>query len=212
MLSKPGERQPKMTKRFAIVLLHCLLLVSALPAALSQSDCDFSYSNYARAVQLHDMGDYARALRHYDCALAEDPDSQILPILIENLREDIASARTAWSVGGSSAPQPLCLFDVVHLMLGEAALKRGDHDQAQIHLGCAGLADPSNVAALNLSSKTSVYGGDAPSSQHSVALAEAAQAQEFQMPDWLMPYETMPDSRADKPTAALVIFWKNVYD
>ena len=74
-----------MFKRCLLLTLSLFALASFAPLAISQSDCDFSYSNYARAVQLHDMGDYTRALRHYDCALLEDPDSAIIPELIEIL-------------------------------------------------------------------------------------------------------------------------------
>ena len=86
-----------MLRRFLLFSFILLLTVSAVPLALADSDCDFSYSNYARAVQLHDMGDYARAIHHYNCALEENPDDAIIPILIENVQEDIADAPSAWS-------------------------------------------------------------------------------------------------------------------
>lgn len=195
-----------MNTRLMILLLVGILLFSAMPTALSQSECDFSYSNYARAVQLHDMGDYERARHHYDCALAEDPDSQILPILIENLREDSASASAAWSANGASQSTPLCLFKAVHLMLAEAALARGEQDQALIHLQCAGQADPLDITLRDLTGGILANRPDPQSAQPVINGAQAAQAQEFQMPDWLRPYETMPDSRAVEPPAVLVLF------
>ena len=86
-----------MLKRILLVALSLALLVGIAPLALANGDCGGDDSHYARAVQLHDMGDYARAERHYNCALADDPDNPTIPILIENLYEDIASAPTAWS-------------------------------------------------------------------------------------------------------------------
>lgn len=86
-----------MVKRFLFVALSLILVVSAAPFALADADCAAHTSHYARAVQLHDMGDYSRALHHYNCALAEAPDNPIIPVLIANLHEDIASAPYAWS-------------------------------------------------------------------------------------------------------------------
>ena len=86
-----------MLKRLLLVALSLALLVGIAPIALANGDCGGDDSHYARAVQLHDMGDYMRAERHYRCALADDPDNPTIPILIENLYEDIASAPTAWS-------------------------------------------------------------------------------------------------------------------
>ena len=97
-----------MLKRYLLLALCLVLVVSAAPVALADADCDAIDSHYARAVQLHDMGDYGPALRHYNCALAEDPDNPTIPILIENLREDIVSMPTAWSADASApdAAQP----------------------------------------------------------------------------------------------------------
>ena len=86
-----------MLRRFLPVSLMFFLVVAVLPFSLAQTECDFSFSNYARAVQLHDMGDYAPALRHYQCALLEAPDDEIIPILINLVHDDIANAASAWS-------------------------------------------------------------------------------------------------------------------
>ena len=82
--------------RYLLIALVLLLFVGQI--AMADSICDFSYSNYARAVQLHDMGDYGSALHHYKCALEADPDNGIIELLIDNVHEDIANADSAWSV------------------------------------------------------------------------------------------------------------------
>ncbi len=93
-----------MLKRFLLLTFCLIIAISAAPFALADTDCDASASHYARAVQLHDMGDYARALRHYNCALAAAPDNPTIPLLIENLHEDIASAPHAWSAAAPAQP------------------------------------------------------------------------------------------------------------
>ena len=90
-----------MWKRIPVFSVVVFLIFAISPLALASSDCDFSYSNYARAVQLHDMGDYDAALRHYNCALEEDPDDAVIPLLIANVHEDIANAGRAWSSAAS---------------------------------------------------------------------------------------------------------------
>ena len=174
-----------------------LLLASTVSPGLAQSDCDFSISNYARAVQLHDMGDYGRALQHYDCALVEDPDDPTIPILIENVYEDMESAGHAWD----SPKQPLCDPARNHGELGAAAFNRGDSSGAQTHLHCALLVDPADLAALTLMGRIHANLGDAHSAKHYLDRAELARAAQadssapasgFVMPDWLTPYETAP--------------------
>ena len=123
------------------------LVIAGLPMALAQADCDFSYSNYARAVQLHDMGDYPRALRHYDCALLEDPDDAIIPLLIEQVHDDIANAASAWSRQDQEANEA-CDPALDHMRLGAAAHDAGDDLRAQSHLQCAILEDPTRFDAL----------------------------------------------------------------
>lgn len=87
-------------RHFFIALVLLLFLCSL---AMADSICDLSDSNYARAVQLHEMGDYDSALRHYKCALEADPDNGIIELLIDNVREDIANADSAWSAAPASA-------------------------------------------------------------------------------------------------------------
>ena len=138
-----------MFKRFFVFALVLFLLIGALPLALSQSECQASESSYARAVQLHDMGDYDEALRYYECARQEDPDNTIIPLLIENVYEDIANASTAWSSAAAAAPEPTCSPYVNHGWRGETAFARGDVDHALIHLQCVLLRDPADIAALS---------------------------------------------------------------
>ena len=87
-----------MCKRIQLFCVVVFLILVVCPLAQASSDCDFSYSNYARAVQLHDMGDYDAALRYYQCALEDDPDDAIIPILIANLHEDIDNSGKAWAL------------------------------------------------------------------------------------------------------------------
>jgi len=192
-------------KRILFLSVVFLLLTSVAPVAVAQSECDFSISNYARAVQLHDMGDYLRALRHYDCALLEDPDDTIIPILIDNVYEDIASARSAWH----SPQQPLCDPARDHGELGAAAFERGDTEGAQTHLHCVLLADPADIAALTLLGRLHANQGDAHSARHYLDRAELARLAaargetaepfaRFEMPEWLTPYETAPRHNASR--------------
>lgn len=103
MASKLGERTMTMAKRLLILTLLCLVAVGVAPVTMADSDCDHSYSNYARAVMLHDAGDYERALYHYACALENKPDDSIIPIMIENAYADIDSSGAAWSRGATSS-------------------------------------------------------------------------------------------------------------
>jgi tetratricopeptide (TPR) repeat protein len=99
-----------MAARGRYLLITLVLLLFAGQFVAADSICDFSYSNYARAVQLHDMGDYDAALRHYRCALEADPDNGIIEILIDNVHEDIANADSAPAVvveAPVEAPPPL---------------------------------------------------------------------------------------------------------
>ena len=99
-----------MCKRTQLFCVAVLLILAVCPLAQASSDCDFSFSNYARAVQLHDMGDYDAALRYYQCALEEDPDDLVIPILIANLHEDIVNAGKAWAL--DSAPSTADILEL----------------------------------------------------------------------------------------------------
>ena len=193
-----------MNRRLVVLLLVFLLLFSSAPLALAQTDCDFSISNYARAVQLHDMGDYGRALQHYDCALLEDPDSPVIPLLIDNVHEDIASAGKAWA----PPAQPVCDPARDQKALSAAAFERGDNRAALVHLDCVLQAAPTDVATLTLMGRIQADLGDAHAARHYLYRAHAALAAapargedvkspaRFEMPDWLTPYETVPRQSA----------------
>ena len=118
-----------------IVLWMVLVMVLA-PVAQADSSCDFSFSNYARAVQLHDMGDYDKALQHYHCALENDPDNAIIPVLIANVYEDIASASSAWSADSA------CDFSFSNYARAVQLHDMGDYDKALQHYHCALENDP----------------------------------------------------------------------
>ena len=216
-----------MFKRLAFLTLALLLLGGASALVWSQTDCDFSYSNYARAVQLHDMGDYARALRHYECARLEDPDSAIIPLLIENLHQDSADSNSAWSGLRDSVQQQICNPDLDHRRLGEAAYSRGDSDQALIQLQCVLLQEPTDQAALNLTGRIHIDRGATHTAQHYFDRAEAARKSagelpdiardsartdelkppaKFEMPVWLKPYEMAPDTRQRPQVQPIEIF------
>ncbi len=191
-----------MVRRLAFLALLLLLLLGASIHVWSQSDCDFSYSNYARAVELHDMGDYGPALRHYECARQEIPESVIIPIMIENLHEDIVGASSAWSRNGASTLTPVCNPDENQRALGEGALERGDNSQALIHLQCALLQAPKDETALHLLGRIYSDRGQLPTARYYFTRAEAARntveakrGSGFVMPHWLTPYETAPDTR-----------------
>ena len=195
-------------KKLALFLsVVFLLLASAMAPALTQAECDFSISNYARAVQLHDMGDYGPALQHYDCARLEDPDDPIIPVLIENVYEDMESAGRAWD-----APrQAVCDPARDHGELGAVAFDRGDVSGAQTHLHCALLADAADVAALTLIGRIHANLGDAHSARHYLDRADLARGHQserparFEMPDWLTPYETVPRTTVEAPRAIHII-------
>ena len=143
---------------------------------LAQADCDFSFSNYARAVQLHDMGDYARALQHYRCALLEDPDDAIIPLLIANVHQDIADAPSAWSRAESAASAPVCDPAIDHARRGAEAQAAGDDNRAWIHLQCVLLADPTHVNALNRMGLFHINRGETHEAKHYFDRADRAAA------------------------------------
>ena len=165
-----------MLRRLLILTLMCILFVAALPISLAQADCDFSYSHYARAVQLHDMGDYARALQHYRCAQLEDPDDAIIPILIENVYEDIANAASAWTRPESAASATACDPAIDHAKLGAEAYDAGDDDLALLHLHCALLADPAHADALYLTGMIHINRGETHEAKHYFDRADRAAA------------------------------------
>ena len=166
-----------MLRRLLLLILMLFLVIAALPFSLAQADCDFSFSNYARAVQLHDMGDYARALQHYHCAQLEDPTDAIIPILIENVYEDIANASSAWARPESPASATACDPAQDHAGLGSEAHDAGDDDRALIHLHCALLlADPTQVDALYRMGMIHINRGETHEAKHYFDRADRAAA------------------------------------
>jgi len=163
-----------MFRRFLFFALLFPLIFSALPFAQAQTDCDFSFSNYARAVQLHDMGDFARALAHYRCAQLEDPDDAIIPLLIENVYEDIASASSAWSRVDGPANATACDPAQDHAQLGAEAHEAGNEIRAQIHLHCALLQEPTHIDALYRMGRIHIDHGETHEAKHYFDRAERA--------------------------------------
>lgn len=152
----------------------CFLFTALLPISLAQVECDFSYSNYARAVQLHDMGDYARALQHYHCAQLEDPDDAVIPILIDNVYEDIASAASAWARPESAASATACDPAIDHALLGAEAHDDGDDNLALLHLHCVLLVDPANADALYRTGTIHINRGETHEAKHFFDRADRA--------------------------------------
>lgn len=206
-----------MLKRISLLILALVLLIGAASAALAGDDCDSRESNYARAVQLHEMGDYARALRHYECALREDPDDAIIPILIQNVYDDMARGATAWSGGNAAAPDGVCDPALDHAQIGADAYEDGDDVLADIHLQCALAQDPDRLGALTLLGHIYMNRGETRTARHyfdraydlratyvaiptsrSTDASAVNDASGFVMPDWLGPYETIPRTRSPR--------------
>lgn len=167
-----------MLRRFLFLTLMCLLFIAVLPISMAQADCDFSYSNYARAVQLHDMGDYTRALQLYHCAQLEDPDDAIIPILIENVYEDIADAPSAWTDDANTTPAPACDSALDHAQLGADAHDAGEDNLALLHLHCVLLADPAHADALYRTGMIHINRGETHEAKHYFDRADRAAAAE----------------------------------
>lgn len=207
-----------MLKRYSFLILALVLLISAAPAALAGGECDGRESHFARAAQLHDMGDYHRALRHYACALQEDPADAIIPILIENVYEDMAQSATAWSRGNEAPPNRLCDPARDHARIGVEAHEAGDDVLADIHLHCALAHDPNHLQSLTILGHIYMNRGETraarhyfdrayvlrasyiaiPTSKSSDTLAANDEPNGFVMPDWLSPYETIPKARSPR--------------
>ena len=165
-----------MLRCLLLLSLMLLLVIAVLPFSVAQADCDFSFSNYARAVQLHDMGDYERALQHYHCAQLEDPADAIIPILIENVYEDIANASSAWSRRESTASATACDPALDHARLGAEAHEAGNTDRALIHLECALRDNPQNKDPLYRMGQIYINRGDTRTAQYYFNRAELAAA------------------------------------
>lgn len=163
-----------MLRRSLVLSFVFSIVIAAMPLAVAQADCDFSYSNYARAVQLQDMGDYTRALRHYHCALRENPDDAIIPILIDNVYEDIANASSAWSRERDVAGAVACDPALDHAMLGGEAHEAGDDNLALIHLHCVLSGDPTRTDALYRMGMIHINRGETHEAKHYFDRADRA--------------------------------------
>ena len=168
-----------MLRQLLFLSLMFLLFIAVLPFSLAQADCDFSYSNYARAAQLQDMGDYVRALKHYYCAQLEDPHNAIIPILIESVYDDIATASTAWARPESATDATACDLATDHAQLGAEAHHAGEDDLAQMRFHCVLLADPTHIDALYRMGMIHISRGETHEAKHYFDRADrAAAAQE----------------------------------
>ena len=122
------------------------------------------------------MGDYARALQHYRCAQLEAPDDAIIPLLIENVYEDMASAASAWARPESAASADGCDPALDHARLGAQAHEAGDSLLALIQLQCALLRDPAHVDALYRMGMIHIDRGETHAAKHYFDRAERAAA------------------------------------
>ncbi|MCY3979880.1 MAG: tetratricopeptide repeat protein [Chloroflexi bacterium] len=177
-----------MLRRFLLLTFVFFIVIAAMPAVVAQAECDFSFSNYARAVQLRDMGDYDSALQHFHCALQEDPDDAIIPILIENVHEDIANAASAWSRDRDrdAAIAVACDPAQDHALLGMEAHEAGDDNLALIHLHCVLLSDPTHVDALYLTGAIYFSRGETRDAKYYIDRADRAAAARAEDEDLLV--------------------------
>lgn len=175
-----------MLRRFLLLTFVFFIVIAAMTAAVAQAECDFSFSNYARAVQLHDMGDYVRALQHYHCALQEDPDDALIPLLIENVHEDIANAPAVWSRELDSTIAAACDPAQDHALLGIEAHESGDDNLALMHLHCALLGDPMRVDALYLTGAIYMNRGETRDAKYYIDRADRAAAVHAEAEDLLV--------------------------
>lgn len=145
-----------MIKRLGLFTVILVLMFSAIPFSLADSDCDFSYSNHARGAQLYSMGDLTRALHHYDCALAQNPDSDILRLSIGNIYRDMGDDVTAqayYDHVSTAILDPVvdgfvCEQDISHHVRGPEVYAAGDIWMALYHFECALVEDPNNNSLL----------------------------------------------------------------
>jgi len=119
-----------MLKRLGLFTVSLVLMFAAIPVTMAGSDCDFSYSNHARAAQLHAMGDLAGALPYYDCALENDPDNYVLRTIVNDLHHEAGDQPVFDS-------EMFCDDSVNHLEIGFNLRGRGELTDALVHLECA---------------------------------------------------------------------------
>ncbi len=84
-----------MFKRFLHLALFLLIFMALGAPSLGQNDCAFDGGHLQRALQHHQQGDFAAAYHQYRCALLERPDDESIPLLMETLFDEIASAAAA---------------------------------------------------------------------------------------------------------------------
>lgn len=152
-----------MYKHSGLFLLF-VMICSAIPTTIADSNCDFTYSNYARAVQLHDMKDYTRALHHYECAIEHDPDNQTLSQLIDDVYQDMGDLETTQTFYEVSDAFGITLVSNVtcnltssdYFELGMERYTQGNLVTALAYFECALLDMPDDPTLLTMIG--SIYG------------------------------------------------------
>jgi len=127
-----------MLKRIGLFTVSFVLMLTAIPFSLAESDCDYSYSNHARAAQLHAMGDISGALPYYECALQNDPDNEILRDILNDLTQPASSSMIV----------DACDTSVSHHAEGAQLYAMGDYQGAMHAFNCVLASDPDNVSII----------------------------------------------------------------
>jgi tetratricopeptide (TPR) repeat protein len=157
-----------MCKRLGLFTVIFVLMFSAIPLTMAESDCDFTYSNHARGAQLYAMGDLSRALRHYECALEQRPDSDILRLSIGDIYRDMGDMTTANKYYNqitaydttTRLADTSCDFSFSNQARGEQFFSMQSFTGALYHFKCALEQDPNNVALLQMIGDIYQYRGD----------------------------------------------------
>ena len=147
-----------MCKRLGLFTVIAVLMFSAIPFTMAESDCDFTYSNHARGAQLYAMGDLNRARHHYECALEQHPDSDILKLSIGNIYRDMGDIITANRYYNQISTDDTtvkrtnssCDFSFSNQARGEQFFSMQSYTGALYHFQCALEQDPNNVTLLQM--------------------------------------------------------------
>lgn len=138
-----------MCKRLGLFTVIVVLMFSAIPFTIAESDCDYSYSNQARGEQLFAMGDYLGALPHFECALAQDPDSQSLLLTIGNIYGYIGDRANATAyyehATGATTLNQSCDIGISQFAYGAQLYARGELGHALEAYQCALSQEPENI-------------------------------------------------------------------